>query len=242
LQPFDAKQPELADQFLLRAIAEELKIPLNRIARLAEISLMAEKGQSVDDQLRAIERNTTVAMQLVEGYLISLQLADSQQVLDLEPVSIGSILNDTAHQLSGMASEYGMDLEILIKGRQRLIMGNVRALKSAFLNIGATLIASQPQIAKRQALTLVSYPQKTSMVAGIYGNQSSISRQEWSRGQELYGHARQPLKNLSATNGAGLFVADTLFKAMSSRLRPSHHHKQNGLAATLSLSQQMQLV
>lgn len=242
MQAFDTKTASCADQFLLKAIAEELRLPLNRITRLAELGYLLKDENALANHLKAIEHNSNLAMQLVEGYLIGLQLAGSQQNLDLEPVSVGSVLNDAAHQLSGIAGEYGIDLEILIHGRQRLIMGNPRALRAAFLNIGSTLIASQPRNSGHSSVTLASYPQGALMIAGVYGNQSIVTRREWRRAQGLYGRARQPMKSLSATNGAGLFVADTIFRAMASELRPSHHRKQHGLAASLSLSQQLQLM
>ena len=242
MQSFDTQTGLPADQFLLRAIAEELKLPLNRIARSAELGDLLKDEEDISNHLKLIETDTKVAMQLVEGYLIGLQLSDTQQILDLEPVSVGSILNDTAHQLSGLAAEHGLDMEIYIHGRQRLVMANAKALSTAFLNVGSTLIAMQPASPKRQVLTLVSYPRGANMIAGVYGNQTPISKQDWQRGQELYGRARQAIKTLNATNGAGLFVADTIFKAMASKLRPSHHRQQQGLAASLSLSQQLQLV
>ncbi len=242
MQSSDSQTAFLADQFLLKAIAEELKLPLTRIARLAELGYLLKDPQAIDGQLRAIEHNSDVAMRLVESYLIGLQLASTQQVLDLEPLSIGSVLNDTAHQLSGIAAEYGVDIEILIHGKQRLIMGNLKGIKAAFLNIGSTLIATQPQTDHRSSIVLASYPYGSEMVAGIYGDQSLISPKIWERGLGLYGRARQPIQSLSATNGAGLFVADTIFRAMSTRLRPSHHQRKSGLAANLSLSRQLRLV
>lgn len=242
MQSFDSQTTFSADQFLLRAVAEELKLPLTRIARLAELSYLVNDPEAITAQLRAIEHNSDVAMRLVESYLIGLQLANTQQPLDLEPISIGSILNDTAHQLSGIAGEYGVDMEVLIHGRQRLVMGNLKGVAAAFLNMGSTLIASQPQASRRSTITLASYPYRSEMVAGIYGDQALISPKIWERGLDLYGKARQPIQSLNATNGAGLFVADTIFRAMSSRLRPSHHRKQGGLAASLTLSNQLQLV
>lgn len=230
------------DRNLLKAVAEELKMPLTRIARLTELGLMEADHQKIQDYLRIVEHNTDIAMQLLESYLIGLSLVDSKQLLDLSPVSIGSVLNDTAHKLSGMANDYNVDIEVMIYGRQRLVMANARGLRAAFLNLGSTLIVSQPQSRKKRSIRLESHPRENAMMAGVYGNQNYIVKKTWERAQKLYGQARQPLQELSATSGAGLFVADAILRAMSSQIRPAKYRNQNGLAVRLSLSQQLQLV
>jgi hypothetical protein len=58
----------------------------------------------------------------------------------------------------------------------------------------------------------------------------------------LYGTARQPLTSLLGSSGAGVFVAEALAQAMTSRLRAGRHGRQAGLAMTLPPSQQLQFI
>ena len=243
LHSSDDQTAQPADQYLLRAVAEELKLPLMRIARLAELSHLIKDSDQLGEQLQSIESNSELGILLVESYLMGLVLSDSQQSLDLEPVSIGSVLNDIAHQLGPIARQHNLDLEVQVDGRHQLVMANYRGLSAALLSVGSTLLTAHPtEVDKRpDPMVLAAYNYRGNLLTGVYGEQPTI-KGAWQRGTGLYGRARKPLLPLNSTNGAGLFVADTIFRAMSSRLRPAQHHNKAGLAANLIFSQQLQLV
>src|ERR1700676_2245607 len=91
------------DNRLLKAVAEQLKLPLLQIARRAEL------GQALPQDLAAwqqIQISADVALAMVEHYLFGLDFIEKQAALLLEPVSVSSVLNDVAHELSPMARQY----------------------------------------------------------------------------------------------------------------------------------------
>ena len=83
------------DERLLRALAEQLKMPLLQIARTAEFA--AETGDT--KSLTNISYIAETALRLVDGFLLSAD-RQAQEVFHLEPVSVSSILQDTAHKLA----------------------------------------------------------------------------------------------------------------------------------------------
>jgi hypothetical protein len=79
-------------------------------------------------------------------------------------------------------------------------------------------------------------------VAGLYAETRQLSNEALRRGRALQRRSRQPLLNLSHTSGAGIFVADTILRAMRLNLRTSRHHRLYGLGTVLQPSPQIQLV
>jgi hypothetical protein len=224
---------------LLLSVAEQLKMPLTNIARLAELAKM-DTTSPLD--LNSLSVHAQVALTLVDSYLLGLQLAQEQGSLALEPVSVSSILNDTAHQLQAYAKQHNVMLEVRIAGRYGPVMAHFKGLQAALLSLGYTLVESQAAQPGRRELVLAAHRTPHGIVAGLYGEHEALSAPQWRRALELCGRARQPFTALSASSAAGLFVADTIFQAMASRLRVGRHNNQTGLAATLLPSQQLQLV
>jgi hypothetical protein len=220
-------------------VAEQLKSPLTNIARLVELGGMASAAP-ID--LAALGAHTQVALTLVDSYLLGLQLVQEQGSLALEPVSVASTLTDTAHQLYAYAKQYNVELEVRIAGKYGPVMAHHKGLQAAFLSLGYALIEAQAAQDRKRYLTLAAHRTPHGISAGLYGEHEALGAAQWRRALELCGHARQPFTALSGGSGAGLFVADTIFQAMATRLRVGRHQKQTGLAATLLPSQQLQLV
>ena len=229
-------------QQLLRSVAEELKLPLLQIARTAELGYLSGGAGTVNKHLKNIEEGADAAIRLLDSYLLGLQLVDGQQILALEPVSLASIMVDSAHQLSITAKQYGVKLELAFSGRQKLIMGNARALQAAFTSLGSSIIVSQPHSEKDSVVTMAAYPGKNRMIGGIFGAQQTMTNKAWERSRLLYGRSRQPVVNVSSSTATGIFVADKIFQAMSANLHPSKHLNCSGLAASLNLSSQLHFV
>jgi len=225
---------------LLRSIAEQLKQPLTNIARHVELERLRPEATA---DLSALGIQTTVALTLVDSYLLGLQLAEEQGNLALEPVSVASTLTDTAHELQGLAKQYGVALEVHIKGRYEPVMAHHTGLKAALLSLGYALVeAEAAQAGASGRLVLAAHRNRYGIVAGLYGEQTTLRAEHWRTALALCGQARQPLTGMSTGSGAGLFVADTILQAMATRLRVGRHARRVGLSATLLPSQQLQLV
>jgi K+-sensing histidine kinase KdpD len=220
---------------LLRSVAEQLKTPLTTIARQIELWQLAGIIKQADSV--AVRTHTTAALTLVDSYLLGLQLIQDQGSLVLEPVSISSVLADTAHELDGMAKQYDTKLELYIGGKYSPIMAHAAGLKAALLALGYALLEGGGS----GTLILAAHRTAKGITAGIYGGYEQFSAQAWREALTLKGRVVQPLRTLSGS-GAGLFVADAILQAMSTDLRVGRHLKKQGLATTLQLSQQLTFV
>ena len=222
---------------LLHAVAEQLKTPLTGIARQAELGQLT--GEPTLSDLSAIRLQATAALTLVESYLLGLQLLQKQTTLDLEPVSVSSLLVEVAHEFSGLAKRYGVAVELHVAGKYGPVMAHPAGLKSALLALGYALLEGSP--AGRPRLTLAAHRTPHGIITGLYGDYPELNTEAWRRALELKGRATQPLAAVSG-NGAGLFVADAILQAMSTRLRVGRHLNMSGLAATFQPSQQLSFV
>lgn len=225
-----------AHERLLRALAEQLKLPLLQIAREAEFAAATEDASA----LTSISYTADMALRLVDSYLLSVQL-QSLPALDLEPVSLSAMLQDTAHRLNAFAKQYECEIEVHLSGKYEPVMGHAQSLEAAYATLGYAFIEATPSQTKHK-IVLGAHRSRSGLVAGIFGDHEGLSTDVYRRGQALFGSARQPLPGLSASAGAGIFVADSLLQNMETSLKVSRHNNLSGLAATLLPSHQLALV
>ena len=223
------------EERLLRALAEQLKLPLLHIARTAELN---QDGSAVLD---SIQYTADMAIRLVDGYLLSTQQY-SQSSLQLEPVSISSVLQDIAHRLSPLAREYDQDLEVKLSGRYAPVMAHRQSLEAAYTLLGYAMVEAGGETERRTTTVLGAHRSAQGIVAGIFSDHEGLTADMFRRAKAIYGRSRQAMPSVSPTSGAGIFLADSLLSTMSAPLKVAQHNKMSGLAATLLPSQQLQLV
>jgi hypothetical protein len=230
-----------ANEQLLQALAESMKQPLLQIARRAELAQMSDKPLK---HLDIIESTADGALQLLDGYLLSLRLHQQKAEQYLAPVSIAGVLNDTAHQLSEIAEQYGCKLHLHLAGKYEPVLANKNALEAALKSLGLVFIEAQTHKPGqgKPVIKLAAHRGKQGIVAGMFSDSEGLSGEMFRKAHQLYGSARQPLPQLTANAGAGVFIAESLFDAMSARLRVARHQKLTGLAATLPPSRQLSMV
>lgn len=226
-----------ADERLLRALAEQLKLPLLQIARMTEFA----QANTDDISLADISYVADTALRLVDAFLLSSD-HQSQEVLLLEPVSIASVLNDTAHELSPLAKRNDCEIELSLHGKYGPVMASKQSLESAMMLLGYGMIESRNKENRRHRVLLAAHKSANGLVAGVFDNQPGLSADMFRRGKALYGTARQIIPSVSGTNGASIFVADTLLKTMEAPLHVARHNNLAGLAATFHPSTQLSLV
>jgi hypothetical protein len=234
-----AADKPILSQDLLLGLAEQLKLPLLQIARRSEL---ASFGQEVDNA--AIQATADSALRLIDSYLLGVRLAeDGQQSLALEPVSVSSVLYDTAQELDAVAKFYGVRLELSIAGKYGPVEANKQALQAALTSLGMSLIEALPALdSKDVTVQLGAHRSRYGIVAGLYSDTPSLTADNLRRGGELLGKSRQPLVGITHSSGAGIFVADAILQAMQLRLTPTRHNKLHGLGAVLQPNNQLQLV
>lgn len=224
---------------LLSSVAEQLRLLLLQVARTSEL---AEERGLTDQQLANLRQSSQIGLSLVDHYLLGLKRRDDQTMLPLEPVSLSSLLNEIAHELTPIAKTYGSDLELNIAGKYPPIIANRQALKAALVSLGYGLITGQTATqGSRQSIQLAAHRIPRGMVAGIYSD-SVVSEKQLQIGRYLRGSASQPIIGLAPASSAGIFVADGLFSSMGSNLRGSKFQNRRGLAATFGLSDQLRLI
>lgn len=234
----------LRGERLYIALAEQLQVPLLQIARLAESGLLGRPGPTRQRRvLSQIELASATALRLVEAYTLSMRVADEQLALEMEPVSLSSVLHDTAHELSALAKTYNCTLELSLSGRYEPVMANRPALEHALVSLGYMVIESTAARGKlKNVLQLGLHRSRSGLVAGVFGEMDDLHSKAYRRARSLLGRARQPLPVLSATSGAGLFIADTLFNAQAAPMKVMRHHKRIGFGATFAPSRQLVLL
>jgi hypothetical protein len=226
-----APEPEL-----LLSLAEEMKLPLLQIARLSE---QATKPSD----FAVIQTTADNALQLLDSYSLGLRLAAQSEVLCQESVSISSVLYDASHQLDALAKSYGVSLELNIAGRFGPVTAHRAGLQAALTSLGAALIEALPaQESAQLRLQLATHRCRYGIVAGLYAEAPRLTSEALKRGMSLRSRSRQPLTTLSHTSGAGIFVADSIFRAMNLQLKASRHRRLYGLGAVLQPNKQLNLV
>jgi len=231
-------ESSILSQQLLLSVAEQLKLPLLQIARQAEHSHL---GGHIDPA--NIQATADSALQLIDNYILGVRLSLDPYQLDIEPVSISSVLYDTGQQLDSLAKSYGVGLELNIAGRYGPVMAHRQGLQAALVSLGSALIEALPAMESPQLkLQLATHHCRYGIVAGLYAETESLSSETLRQGRRLQGRARQPLAALTYSSGAGVFVADAILQAMRLSLKVSRHHRWYGLGTVLQPSAQLQLV
>ncbi|HKU18247.1 MAG TPA: hypothetical protein VJP80_03145 [Candidatus Saccharimonadales bacterium] len=231
---------------LLLSVAEQLKVPLTIIARQAELEDMngGMIGGGLSDAAH-VHTQAAAALQLVDSYMLGLELLRSQTELELEPVSVSSTLVDTAHHLERFARQHGVELELRIAGRYEPVMAHGRGLRAALLSLGFALAEAvgASEVRKLKVITLATHRSPRGIVAGMYSAEGQgFTAASWRRALQLNGYATQAFTAASAGSGAGFFVADAILRSMQTRLRVGRYDHQPGMSAVFQPSQQLHFV
>ncbi len=226
---------------LLNALAEQMKLPLLQIARRAEL---ARGNNDTALALETIELTADNALKLLDFYLLSTKLARAQPYLQLEPVSLSAVLSDSAHELAWLAKRYNCELELHLSGKYEPVMAHKAGLEAALISLGYVFIEAQSgqNTGQRSLIKLAAHRSHGGIVAGMFANLEGLGSSMYKKAHELYGHARQPLIQLTSSTGTGVFVADSLLSSMSAHMHVARHQKLTGLAATFPPSRQTSLV
>lgn len=216
----------------LRALAYELKHPLIRIARQAEL------GEHTN--LDYIQQTAEQALQLIDGYLLSAQAEYGQIALDLSPVNAGSVLYDVSMRLRNQARTYNTDLTLDSRA-QDSVMTHRQALTSIVGALGVSLLGSGDQ-ESRSSLTLRSYKTSGGKIGvGVFTHES-ITQADLRTALALQGRAHMPLARFSGSAHISLAIADGLCRAIDGVLTVRRMGKMSGLVAELPRSEQLLLV
>ena len=194
--------------------------------------------------LSSISTAASGAIKLLDNYILGVKLSQEPgYVFDTEPVSVSSVLYDTAAELAPIAKAYNVAIDLEIDGKFSPVMAHRQALQAAMVSMGYALIeALASQEASQLRLQLSAHRCRYGVVAGAYCELEHISAGTLRTGRQLHGIANQPMTQLSASSGAGVFVADAILQAMQAQLTTSRHHNLYGLGTVLQPNPQLQLI
>ena len=222
-------------QALLTALSDDLALPL------LQIKSGLESGGSRDQLLLSVDNG----LQLVEAYKLALRISHDRDNLTYEPVAIGSVLQDVAHQLTPYAKKYATDLRADVSGKLTPVLTHQPSLHVAIGVLSASLIRAQAaQVRqKRYGLLLAARRGSESAIsAGVYSSIEGLSDKTLRNARSLTGRARQPLPALPPGAAGGVLIADMLCATMWQPLRAAAHGGLHGIATAIPISKQLQFV
>lgn len=230
-----------SSELLFTSLAEQVKLPFVTVKHAAEL-LRAHPGpEELERLLHTIALTSNSALSLIDGYLLSVKLQAESQ-LQLEPVSLSSVLYDALHNLDAYAKAHDCTLGLRLMGKFGPVMARRDVLQAAIESLGFNFIeaTSRPDA----ATTIVLAARKTAqgMSTGVYSNVPKLNHNLLKQAKILKGLARQPLGDFSAGSGAGVFVADALLSQLDGPLKVATFQGLQGLAATFTPSRQLSFV
>jgi hypothetical protein len=195
-------------------------VPLLHIKNLIE-----QSAHQRDERVLALASR---ALRTIDAY----EYAQDQTVFALEPVSVGSVMYDAAHQLYAYAQQYNYDIVIDSKGRQGAVMAEPRALQLLLELVGEVLVTLPAEVRRPQIL-LGARRVQGDVVAGVFraGQRLNLAPR---RTNGLSPHAGQ----LDASLG----IAELLAAKLDTALRPYSHNRLPGIGARFVQSSQLRLI
>jgi hypothetical protein len=239
-------EQKLAEQrALLAALSDDLALPLLQIKTTLEV-LEYDKfpAAAVQEKAQSMALSADIGLQMVEAYRLALA-ADESIENYMEPVSIGAVLNDVAHDLNPYAKQYMTELSVDVQGKFTPVLAHRASLMAALHCLGASLIRAQASHSPQPKYELVFGAHRgygNAITTGAFSNIHLLSDRTLRAARNLAGHARQPLANMPAGAASGILIADLLCTSMWQPLRPAAHRKWGGLATIIPVSRQLQFV
>ena len=183
-------------------------------------------------------------LQLIDAYRLVLRSHEAES-LQLEPVAIGALLQDVAHQLTPYAHQYDTALEIDIQGRLTPVLAHGPSLVAALQCLSASLIRAQAAQSRQKNYRLILAAHRAAdnvITTGAFSNVQGLSDRTLRAARSLVGKARQPLPAVPAGAASGVLIADMLCSTMWQPLRAAAHNGMGGLATGVPVSKQLQFM
>lgn len=226
---------------LFLSLVEQLTRPLLQISQLAELGI-ADDPKDSQMHWTMVQLVSRASLQLAESYALRLRLQGKAALPKLEPVTVSSLLYDTAQTLQPFARHYGVLLELDPGPRMQPILADRTVLQAAMTSLGQAFVLGQSEDNESNVVHLSAHRSRYGVVAGLYSSTLQLGREDLRRAQGFEGRAYEPLQRLTSGPAAGVFVADSLLGTLATRLHVARYRSLTGLATTLQPSQQLQLV
>lgn len=228
---------------LLGTLSDDLALPLVQIKTTLELLGESRLNKVDKDLVYSLGLSAEAGLKLVEAYRLALSLGDNTQ-LPLEPVAIGAVLANVAHQLSPLAAAYQIDLWIDIQPKLTPVLAHEPSLLTALSCLGGSIIRAQASggDGSRGRVVLGAHRHSDGTVTGVYSSARGVSQHALRAARNLAGKARQPLPDVPAGTASGVLVADMLCAKIWRPLSVGRYQSLDGLATLVPISQQLNLI
>ncbi|HET6863685.1 MAG TPA: hypothetical protein VFH37_00565 [Candidatus Saccharimonadales bacterium] len=230
---------------MLLTLSEDLALPFLQIKSSIELLENQSFAKAAARQhATASALSADSGLQLVEAYRLLLSVEDNLKQ-PLEPLAIGAVLENIAHQLSPYAKQYNTKLEVSVQPRLAPVLAHQPSLAAAIQILGSSLIRAQTAQSEAKSYKLVLGAHRSpdkAIAAGAFSSVHGLSDRTLRAARSLIGKARQPLPAVPAGAAAGILIADMLCAAMWQPLRAAAHHNLPGLVTSLPPSKQLQII
>lgn len=228
---------------LFMNLAEQVKLPFVQIAHAAELLQRAQLQHGDEKWRQTIGVSAAAALRLIDSYLLHIDLQRVGQ-LELEPVSMSSVLYDAAAELQPFAAEHNCELELVIAGKYAPVMAHRRAVSAALMSMGQSFIeaTSDQEHTNRPRVVLAVRRTAAGVSTGVFAPNQSLSAQMLRTARRFGGGMRQPLAGFESGAATGVFIADALLTQMETTMKVGRYKGLQGLSATFMPSRQLALV
>ena len=218
-------------------VAHERSLALQLQQALLQISQYAQ-GSTVD--ATAIETTARRTLDLIDCYLAG-SCAPNQLKLQLEPVALGSIMQDAMHQLYPAARQYGCQLWLKSAGKTDLVYTDKSLAKLAFVGLGHSLIEEAANRDASRRVVFAIKPHRNGPMAGVFSPGMAIRSRSLHQLKALRGQATRQSGDFSGT-ATGVVLADKLLDRIDRQLFATSFQRLKGFAVTFDKSTQLQIV
>jgi hypothetical protein len=225
-------------------LSDDLALPLLQVKTALELLEQDDFPKAKVREHAAIMTMTAdVGLQLVEAYKLVLR-SNEHGPMPIEPVAIGAVLEEVAHQIQPYAKQYATELIVDVQGKITPILAHGPSLISALQVLSASLIRAQAAQSEEKNYRIVLGAHKSSelVAAGVFSNVHGLSDRTLRAARGLTGKARQPLPAIPPGAASGVLLADMLCASMWQPLRAAAHRNMGGLATIVPASKQLQFV
>jgi len=226
---------------LFLSLTEQLTRPLLQIAQLAELGT-ADDLETARIHWDMVQLISGASLRLVESYALSLRVQGHVTPLQLEQITVSSLLYDAAQILEPFARQYGVKLELDPGPRMQPVLADRTVLQSAMVSLGQVFVQSQAEHDEPAPVQFSAHRGRYGVVAGLYSSLPRLGTDSLHRARSFKGRVHEPLAQLVSGPAAGVFVAESLLQTLATRLHVARYRNLTGLAATLEPSAQLQLI
>lgn len=205
------------EDYITEQMVDQLRLPLTQIRQLLE------RGDPASLQSAAII--SAQSLRALDAYVLTRQ----PNVLRFEPISVGSMLYDVAHELSPLAKQYGRHIQLDNRARFGSLLTDRQYLHQLLGLVGEIVIKMPHAKDNSTDIILGTHSSQRGVVAGAFLGSGSPQ-------------IKSTIHNfVSWQQQASVEVAGLLAERLKTVLRAYRHYTMPGIGVRLEPSKQLRL-